>query len=234
MRQWQAKMREHLAQNPQLRREYRREKIYPEKISPAVRTAERNTGRRTVYDESANYSIRIPGYSEQVQDGLSAASEKVARLGSADRLEHMILVDLSNGNEVYYEKGDASTVGGREFWNYVLEHSDIKLAFIHNHNTDGSLSETDLKTLLTTANIRVMIAVRNDGVKYVAPKNPDVDEIPGYFDGLYEKELALLNQMSRSGKIDSAERTRRREEIITESLLRDYVKGYEEQDGRPR
>lgn len=44
-------------------------------------------------------------------DGLSSASKRVAELGSKDDLEHLILVDLSNGAHSYLEVGNHFSVG---------------------------------------------------------------------------------------------------------------------------
>ena len=106
-----------------------------------------------------------------------------------------------------------------------------KFAFVHNHNVASGFSEADMTTLLKTENIPMMIAVRNDGVKYIAERKGE--RLKGvWFDELYEAELKELNELSRSGKITSEERSLRREEVIVECLLRDYTKGLVEVDGR--
>ena len=197
----------------------------------AASNAIKNTHTELKYDDKADFSIIIPGYSSEVNVGLSKASAKVAELGGKDRLEHMVLVDLETGKEIYYEKGTRSSVGFAEYYKFISNNLDKKLAFVHNHNTDGCFSESDMRTLLRSDNISAFIATRIDGVKYIAQKTRNAPENIS-FDKLYEKELENLNKLSRSGIISSAKRTRQREEIIVNSLLKDYTKGLVELDGR--
>lgn len=198
---------------------------YKHKINKAAAEATRKKFVDVNYNEKYDYSIKLNGYSGHVNEGLSRAAKNVAKLGGKDRCEHMYLVDLKSGELAYYEtNGEPNSVGESILWKYIKAHPDKDYAFIHNHNTDSSFSETDITTLLKTKNIPVMIAVRNDAVKYVAEREGSV--LRGvWFDELYEKELKELNALSRSGKITSEERSIRREEIIVECLLRDYTKG---------
>jgi hypothetical protein len=91
----------------------------------------------------------------------------------------------------------------------------------------------DMATLLTTKNIYVMIAARNDGVKYVAERTGSAFDC-GWFDDLYIDDIKKLNEKYRSGTISTAERSRERELLIVRNLLRDYTKGRGviEYDGR--
>ena len=94
-------------------------------------------------------------------------------------------------------------------------------------------SETDMRTMLNTEQIPVMIAVRNDAVKYIAERSGKVlDET--IYDDIYMDEIKELNEKVKNGIIDSAHRTKYREVMIVENLLRDYTKGGSliEQDGR--
>lgn len=190
----------------------------------AAEDAARNSNTPVKFDPKNDYSINLPGYSEKVNDGLSEAIKSVSEKGGADGYEHMHLVDLETGKIVYYETNNMPNEVGYQFWGYLKKHPESRLAFIHNHNTDSSFSETDMRTLLTTREIPLMIAARNDGVKYVAERAGDV--LPsGWFDGLYESDIEALNQQLRDGIISSAERARRRELVIVDNLLRDYTKG---------
>ena len=183
------------------------------------------------FNSNADYSINLPGYSKEVQRGLSSASREVARLGGKDGLEHLVLVDLKNGNWVYEEVGGRDYVGGEEFWKFIKKHQGGSYAFVHNHNIVSSLSIDDASTLATMSNIRAMIAIQNDGLKYMAVSN-GATATKTWYDELYKKELESLNKASKDGKISAIERVKRREEIIVNSLLNDYAEGMEVQDGR--
>ena len=199
----------------------------------AGRDAIRNTYTEVFFNPENDYSIHLAGYSDGVNSGLSDAARRVAEDGSITRNEHLHLIDLENGNDVYGEEGDHISVGGERFWEFIENHPQGKYAFVHNHNTDGMFSETDMNTLLTTEQIPVMIAVRNDSVKYIAIREGNALHNV-IFDDLYSEELAELNAKVRDGIITQAERTLQREAIIVENLLRDFTqgKGLVEYDGR--
>lgn len=219
--------------DPQNRKMYEaREKEWKER---AAEEAERNTGTKVEYNEKYDYTVPVEGFDQKVKAALNSAAKNVAMLGSEDGFEHLQLIDLKTGESLYYETNrDADSVGGKAFWSWIKKNSGRKIAFVHNHNTDGYFSETDMRTLLSTSDIQVMVAVRNDAVIYVAEKKAGKDIINVMFDELYEKELKELNQQIRDGIIMPYERAIRREEIIVNGLLKDYTKagGLVEHDGR--
>lgn len=188
--------------------------------------------KEVYFDESNDYSIKLEGYSENVNKGLSEAAISVAKKGSKDRCEHMHLVNLKTGEVVYYETNGVPDSVGVDFWKFVREHKDIDFAFIHNHNVVSSLSESDLTTPVVCKNVPVQIAVQNDGVKYIAQRTKD-PVAKFYPDIYYESALADLNKMSRSGKINAIERLYERERIVIEQLLTEfYEKGMEIDNGK--
>ena len=136
----------------------------------------------------------------------------------------MYLVNLKTGTLDFYEtNGEFSSVG-YAFRQYLEEHPSDRFAFVHNHNTDGSFSETDLQTLLTHPQIPVMVAARNDGVVYVAERAGGTLK-SAFFDDLYPNEMESLNKRLRDGSITMSQRTRLREELLVQNILRDYTKG---------
>lgn len=176
------------------------------------------------YNELNDYSIKIDGYNEVVNEGISKALEDVAKKGSVDRYEHMYLVDLETGELVYYEtNGEASSVG-LDFWNVVKNNPTRKYAFIHNHNIISSLSEADLMTPVTTPNIPIIFAVQNDGAIYYARK---IKDVPKKFwqDDYFKDELKALNEAVRNGIIMPSERSSKREQIIIKCLLNEFYEG---------
>ncbi|MBO4693576.1 MAG: hypothetical protein J5659_04195 [Clostridia bacterium] len=200
-------------------------------VKTAAKSALKNTHKALTFNPEADFSVKLNSLSAIANDGISKAARKVAELGGTTKTEHLSVVNLSTGKEEYYEIGDYGSVGGDKFWKFISDNSDKELAFIHNHNTDGFLSETDMWTLLSNKCIKVMGAVRIDGVKYFAEKTK---ELPGvyYYDKLFENELKGLNNEVKNGIITMAERTHKREEIIVDLLLKRYTKGLVEIDGR--
>ena len=197
----------------------------------AANSAIRNTGKEVFYDNKADYSIKLEGYSDEVNEGLSKAIEDVAMKGSADRCEHMHLVNLSSGNLTYYETNGEPNSVGYNFWKELDKNPNENYAFIHNHNTDSSFSEPDLITLVGTEQIPVMIAVRNDGVIYAVERSGSAIKNT-YFDDIYKNDVEAINKKYRDGEITAIERSRERELKIVENVLRDYTKGMIEKDGR--
>lgn len=184
------------------------------------------------YDPDNDYTVNLDGYTDEVNQGLSRAVEDVASRGSSDRCEHMHLVDLLTGELVHYETNGEPDSVGYKFWKMIDKHPDRTFAFVHNHNIISSLSASDLETVITTQNIPIMIAVQNDGVKYIAERTENA--IKGYYPDFYfEKELEGLNKMARDGKISPNDRIFKREKIVIDGLIKQFFKkGIIKIDGR--
>ena len=199
----------------------------------AANAAIRNTGKEVYYNKNANYSIKLDGYSDDVNNALSNAAENVAKKGSADRCEHMHLVNLNTGDWSYYETNGEPDAVGYDFWDELDKNPGEQYAFVHNHNKDSSFSETDMQTLLGTPQIPVMIAVRNDGVSYVAERTGNtLDDV--FLDNRYIEDISKINERYRSGEITASQRSYEREMVIVDNALRDFTKGMVEFDGREK
>lgn len=187
------------------------------------------------FNEDNDYTFHLRNYSDKVNKGLSEAAVDVAKKGSKDRCEHMYLVNLKTGKLEYYETNGEAEQVGYEFGKFLLNNPDGEYAFVHNHNIVSSLSLGDLITPITHRNILMQIAVQNDGVKYVAKRNHKI-EIENFIpDSYYEEKLRELNNLSRSGKITPIERLLKREEILTEAIIKEfYSDGVEVLDGKKR
>lgn len=201
-----------------------RERLRIPKAIVAAKSAERNTFAKVEFNPDNDYSLKLDGYSDEVNEGLSKAIRDVAQKGGNDHCEHLNLVNLKTGEIEFYETNHLETEVGYDFWKYLKKNSEKQFAFVHNHNTDSSFSEADMRTLLTTEQIPMMIAARNDGVKYVAERSGEVLK-SGWFDDLYVNDIETLNKQVRDGIITMAERGKMRELLIVDSLLRDYTKG---------
>lgn len=221
IKQWQAAQKDFLRQTG-LKPQEGRERVE----MPAAKAAgvPKNTGKKVAYNPNADFSIKVDGYDEQVLSGLSKASAEVAREGAADGLEHLRLVDLESGEVSYQEIGERDAVGGIGFWGFIKGQRSKRFAFVHNHPTDGYLSEADMRTLLAENPVDMFVAVRHDGIRYVAEKRKTPAETFN-FDALYQDEINSLNQKVRDGKITASDRMKLREELLVNNLLRDYTKG---------
>ncbi len=214
-----------------LRRDSNREKYYGEE-KYAANAAVRNTGARPIYNPKASFKVKFEDYPDKTNESISKACKQVAYMGAQDHKEHMYLVDINNNEICYFEDGDESGVGGADFWKFISENKSRNLSFIHNHISDGYFSESDMRTLLSTENIKSFIAVRLDGIIYGTQKKENVKLDNFYFDNLYPKEMKVLTEQVRSGKISVGERVKKRETIIVDNLLKDYTKGLIEFDTR--
>ena len=180
------------------------------------------SNEKVFFNPEASFNVSLPEYSENVNNGLSRTCRIVANMGMDD-LEHLKLVDLNTGEVAYFEDGTADSVGYEKFWNFLAENKDRKFAFVHNHNTATSFSETDMRTLLDDNPVEMFIVSRRDGIIYVIEKKEK--PITLNFDELFKSELEEINKMSRAGEITAGERTHLREEKIVSLLIKDYTKG---------
>lgn len=67
-------------------------------------------------------------------------------------------------------------------------------------------------------------SIRIDGVCYVTEKTETLKNV-SFWDKLFPDEINSLNKKYRDGIITAGERTRMREEIIVDGLLKKYTKG---------
>ncbi len=194
-------------------------------MKAAAMDASRNTKRPVNFNAEYDYSVKLDGYPECVNEGLAKACRKVAELGGTDKCEHMYLVDLKTGSLDYYETNGMPNQVGYNFWEFLKENPKKTYAFVHNHNTDGMFSETDMITMLNERQMPVMIAARNDAIIYVAERKGIPVGGKAYFDDVYREDIAELNKKYKDGIITAGERAIQREILIVENLLRDYTKG---------
>ena len=183
-----------------------------------------NSNKRVYYNPQHSYKVEIQGYPDDVNRGISEAALDVAKKGSTDGYEHMHLVDLGNGKTVFYETNQEEKSVGYKFWKTVQNNPDTEYAFIHNHNWESSLSETDLLTVVTTQNIPVMVAVQNDGVIYYVRRKKMAPE-DFYPDDYFNQALKELNNEIKNGTITPAQRSSRREELMVKCMLEEFFDG---------
>lgn len=184
------------------------------------RTAASSGGEKVYYNETKTYRIDIPELPKAVNDGLSKADKEVARLGNDTMWEHCELVNLKTGNiEFSATDREFSQVGG--FYKHVLANPEETYAFIHNHNTATKLSLPDLQILAGKDNIKMVAAVRNDGIISLVESNGTV--INEYLPLYYEEQInqfieAHKNEYGTSINIKA-------EEYTVELAAREFGKG---------
>lgn len=185
------------------------------------------------YNKDYDYTVSIDGYSEQVNQGLSQAIEEVAKRGSQDGFEHMILVDLSTGENFFYECNQSKESVGYLFREKIEEHSEKRFAFVHNHNVKSALSIDDMRTLLENRNIDIMVGAQNNAVIYIAQKTKEKIKVPYFLEDWYpdvpkEIEKIFTEDMAYFEKMKLIE------EEYVHRLAKDYCKNgkVERLDGR--
>lgn len=189
------------------------------------------SNKKVFFNEKSDYTVRIQEYSEKVNKTLTDVAIDVAKKGSKDGFEHMHLVDLIEGRDVFYETNEDPLSVGYEFWEIIRENPERKYAFVHNHNLESSLSIQDIMTAATTKNIPLMVAVQNDGIIYYANKVKDAPE--GFYpDSYFKEDIKLLNEQLKSGTITIAERSAKREELMIQKTLEEFFDGMVIVDGK--
>lgn len=155
VRQWQAEMRDYLAQNPQLRREYRREKIYAEHGALSA-------GK--IGDSDGNSHIaKISQIDYNDDRSVKEAYEQFAELYKGSDTEHAIVISPSG--QVYEIDGWSASVNIELAGRDALKDSLV----IHNHPDEygaagDSFSKADFAGLLDYG-IRDLRVVTSD-MKY--------------------------------------------------------------------
>lgn len=191
---------------------------------PGAEVATRDTYSSVYYSDRASYKITLENHSTEVNEGLSEAIRDVAKKGSETGFEHLHLVNLKTGKLDFYETNRSPDSVGFGFREYIKANPNEQYAFVHNHNTDGSFSAADVRTLVSNPQIPVMVAARNDGVVYVAERK-DGMLVSSTIEDLYPNEIDALRADLKRGIITPAGYAKRMERLIVDNILRDYTKG---------
>ena len=178
---------------------------------------------RVVPNPEAKFKVKIDGYDNFVNNGLSEACKTVADEGFKNDCEMLRLVNLDTGAIEYEEIGTSESVGNESFWKFASQNSKKRYAFVHNHNTMSSFSETDMRTLLSDNCVDMFVVSRADGIIMIVEKNKTPETL--FFDKLYADKLEPINKKSRTGEISPGDRTFLREKTIVDNLIKEYTKG---------
>lgn len=204
--QAQKELREFIAEHDDvLRREYWREKTYGAGIQQNVASDFEPTA--VPFNENATFEVKLPSYSEAINQKVSSAVKEVARLGSIDKKEHLILVNTKNGRMEYMEdSADSGSVGGNDFFEFISQHPNDKFSFVHNHPSGKMLSYQDMLSYFSNNSLDSFIACGHNGKVYAAygekkklPAGNAVMESLNHDDELL-KDLRIAK---KEGKIDS-------------------------------
>jgi len=133
---------------------------------------------------------------------MSDAAKKVAKYGSYNQYEYMSLIDLKSGNElVFHTDKEFDSVGGKVLRDFLENNKDASVAFIHNHNESTKLSFPDVEIMANNNQIKLVAAVRNDGIISVIESNGKHtteylplrydNEVIKYRDGKYGKYVPI-------------------------------------------
>ena len=178
---------------------------------------------RVVPNPEAKFKVKIDGYDNFVNNGLSEACKTVADEGFKNDCEILRLVNLDTGAIEFEEIGTSESVGNESFWKFASQNSKKRYAFVHNHNTMSSFSETDMRTLLSDNCVDMFVVSRADGIIMIVEKNKTPETL--FFDKLYADKLEQINKKSRTGEISPGDRTFLREKTIVDNLIKEYTKG---------
>lgn len=128
----------------------------------------KNTSARSLvgdyvqYNKHADFTVDIPYYSDKLNESLSEAARKVAKVGSDHKYEYSSLIDVSTGSEVDF--GTSKEYNSvNHYYKFLREHLDGKYVMVHNHNTHTQISLPDMQELVMWDNLDGVISVSNDG-----------------------------------------------------------------------
>lgn len=150
---------------------------------------------------SKEYESKFDGYNEKQKQSLISESRRILLENKGTKYESYSVI-TPNG-EIVYTKSKVGISGGKV--NYDRFRNYDNLILIHNHPSSHSFSSEDLSIILTTPNIKEIIACGHDGTVYsisfednFLTNNPDFLEIYRFLFKNYNEDVPI-------GKKDSHE-----------------------------
>lgn len=153
---------------------------------------------------SKEYESKFDGYNEKQKQAVISESRRILLENKGTKYESYSVI-APNG-EIVCNKNKVGVSGGlvaSSDYNVIKTYKD--LIFIHNHPSGRSFSIDDIKFILTTPNIKEMIACGHDGTVYSISfednffrNNPDFLEIYRFLFANYNEDVPI-------GKKDSHE-----------------------------
>lgn len=167
-------------------------------------------GRLVRYDENANFTVAIPQYSDEINQILSDAARRVAKVGSKELYEYASLIDLDTGVEVLFDTSEEFDCVNA-YYSHLRKNLNGRFAMVHNHNAENPLSLPDIQELAMWENLEVITAVTNNGLMTSAVSNGRM------LKDLFETEFADVGK--------DAPTSREKELMQVEAAVKKYVKG---------
>lgn len=189
-------------------------------VSPSAYSTYMIGREKVKFDEQKEYTISLDSFDEKINEGLSKAAKKVAEYGSRDMVEYAALVDLTTGNEVFFDSdGDESSV--RCFYDYIDKHNGCSVAMVHNHITESELSFPDIQVLANTEEINIVASVTNNGIINVVVSNGN--KTTDYLPLLYDKENTEYLKSHPNYQQSMFQDVAERELYLRDLAVRDFV-----------
>ena len=237
VKDWQAEMRRHLEDNPQLRRDSDREQVRDgtttnERISrsavriPDIKSAGKDSfSQKAEYNPNATFQVSLPQFSEEINQAISAACKNVVEDGITNHAEKAVLLNMKTGQPDYSEYGDETSVGGAEFFAHLDKIKDKanSLLFVHNHPSGMTFSLDDLNTALTNPALKGVIASGHNGKIYIALVKEHTETDMYHLTKKYDQEIVgPLRKQLKDGTITPGEFTGIRNREWLGRILKDY------------
>lgn len=176
-------------------------------------------------NEKSNFKISVSGYSQNVNNSISKASEFVVKRGIQDKSEHLVLVNTSTGEWSYKEIGSSNSVGGDDFFKFLDEHPNDNFSFVHNHSSGETFSLQDLNTYLKTDNISSFIASCNNGKVRIILGEKKILTTTDVFNEVLDNENIILNDLRKElkdGKIDIVDFVKKKDQAFSQYIIDNY------------
>lgn len=143
------------------------------------------------FNKDAEYKVRIPEYSDKVNESISKASRMVAEMGSKKGYEYSALVDTESGAIPYMgtSRYDDSV---NSYFKYLEKHPDKNFVMVHNHGVEVPLSYPDVEQLAYWNNLDTVVATTNNGITFAAQSNgvKTTEYLEGRYAGEYRRVMS--------------------------------------------
>lgn len=175
------------------------------------------------YNPKASYYVELPGVSESVLEKLAETNRSIARQGSKEGKETMVLLDME-GRQIGRTTGSIDKVTfTKEIHETLLAASDNSVILTHNHPRGTRINVKDIRNFAIYSSLGHIVAVGHDGgVSFVSANGKTVDLI--MFNSVLKKTAYIVEEALQRDKKYATMSSTAREEYFDFMWLQAIVK----------
>lgn len=175
------------------------------------------------YNPKASYYADLPGIPESVLEKVAETNRSIARQGSKEGKEIMILLDLE-GRQIGRATGAINKVAfTEEIHKTLLATSDNSVILTHNHPRGTRINVKDIRNFAIYSSLGHIVAVGHDGgISFVSTNGKIVDLI--VFNSVLEKTAYIVKEALQRDKKYGTMSSKAREEYFDFMWMQAIIK----------